>query len=177
MKQIAFMIILVFSLTGTGQHVAAQSPPESRYWPPRMAPDWQGPPGPENRLEMLRIWKLTEFLGLDQDQAAQFYPALQAHREAMRGIDSSVVNLHKSIFQQVNQGDVSPQQVVEWRQELLALQQKKVAQEQAFLKSLPQYLTPEQQAKYLVFEWRFQQMLRNAIRERGRWPGSQNPPR
>lgn len=174
MKPFIVIIILTVGLAGIGEPAAAQppTPPSDRH--SGMVPNWRGGTNPENRLEMLRIWKLSEFLGLDQKQATQFFPALQSHRETMRGIDSSIVVLHKSIFDQVNQKEVSQAQVNVWRAKLLDLQHQKSVQEQSFLKSLPQYLTPEQQAKYLVFEWRFQQMLRNAIRERGRWPGQPN---
>lgn len=174
MKRIPLIIILICSLAILGPQVAAQPAPAPQDRPPAGMPDWQRHPGPVNRMEMLRIWKLSEFLELDQDQATQFFPALQAHRDAMHEIDSTIVDLHRAIFNRVNQQDVSQRQVNEWQKQLMDLQQQKTAREQAFLKSLPQYLSPEQQAKYLVFEWRFQQMLRNAIRARGHWPGPQD---
>jgi|GEM_PF-121522 len=174
MKRIALLITILVSLViiGTGGRAQPLPPPQDQ--PPGGMPDWQRRSGPVNRMEMLRIWKLSEFLELDKDQAAQFFPALQAHRDAMHEIDSTIVSLHRAIFDRVNQQNISQRQVNDWQKQLVDLQQQKAAREQTFLQSLPQYLSPEQQAKYLVFEWRFQQMLRNAIRARGRWPGPQD---
>ncbi len=172
---ISLCTLVVLVITKQAQ---AQPPP----LPDSNWQDWRSPPGMEyrrhmgegNRLEMLRIWKMTEYLELDEDQATRFFPALQQRRQEIRAVDSTVIALSRRIIQRINEEDVTQQQVNQWRQELLNYQQEKLRQEQNFLESLPKYLTPKQQARYLIFERRFQQTLIDLIEKRGRFQNSRD---
>ena len=153
--------------------------------PPLPDPDWQdwrSPPGMEfrgqmekgNPLELLRIWKMTEFLELDEDQAIRFFPALQRHRQEIQAVDSATIALSRKIIERIDGEEVTRQQVNQWRQEFLTYHQEKLRQEQNFLESLPKYMSPKQQAKYLIFERRFQQTLIDLIEKRGRLQNSRS---
>ncbi len=135
----------------------------------------QVPPGPgRNRLEMLRIWKLTEYLDLDEAQAARFFPALQAHREEMQSIDSTAGALQKEMMDRIESAEISQNRVNTWRDQLGEYRSQKLARERRFLESLDEYLSPVQQARYMVFERRFQEILRNEIMRRRPWRNSPN---
>ncbi len=123
--------------------------------------------GMQERWETLRIWKLTDFLELNQDQAAEFFPALQEFRKSMERLDSAEVSLQKAIINEIQSGNVNQRFVNKTKREIVDLREKRLLREHEFLNTLPEYLTPEQQAKYLVFERRFQQALKNVIQRRG----------
>jgi len=145
--------------------VAANAqPPQGNFGPP-MGP---GPGGQTmmERWETLRIWKLTEFLDLNEEQAAKFFPALQNFRDSMDNLDSAEVSLQKDIIQEIQSGKVNQRFVDRQKKEMLNLREQRTELEQQFLNSLPEYLSPEQQARYLVFEQRFQQALKNLIQRR-----------
>lgn len=143
---------------------APAQPPQGNLGPPMG-------PGPGNqqmleRWETLRIWKLTEFLDLSEEQAAKFFPALQNFRTSMEELDSAEVSLQRDIIQEIQSGKVNQRFVDRQKKEILNLRNQRTELEQEFMNSLPEYLSPEQQARYLVFEKRFQQALKNIIQRR-----------
>ena len=143
---------------------ATAQPPQGNFSPP-MGP---GPGGQQmmERWETLRIWKLTEFLDLNEEQAAKFFPALQNFRTSMEELDSAEASLQRVIIEEIQSGNVNQRFVDRQKKEILNLRDKRTELEQEFLNSLPEYLSPEQQARYLVFEQRFQQALKNLIQRR-----------
>lgn len=131
--------------------------------PPNMMPMHQ----PPEQLETLRIWKMTEFLDLSEEQAARFFPALQTHREKIRAIDSTEIALRQSIAEKLQNGPVDQEYVDAHIAKITDLQRQKMEAETTFLKATGKYLTPEQQMKYIIFDDRFRRVLRDAIRRRG----------
>jgi len=123
-----------------------------------------GEPAPE-RLETLRVWKLTEYLDLSQEQATTFFPVLHAHKEELRSLDSTERAIQDEIAERVESGGVEQQFVNEKLQEIQEIQENQLEKEHEFMRSLPEYLTPRQQAKYLIFDRHFHRMLRKAMEQ------------
>jgi len=119
---------------------------------------------PPEQLETLRIWKMTEFLELSEEQATQFFPALRIHREKIREIDSTEIALQRKIAEEIVDNSVDQKYVDAKIAQLIELRQKKRQMEEKFLANLPEYLIPEQQAKFLIFDQHFRRALREAIR-------------
>jgi len=173
-KRIVIAVCVTGLCCASGTEVLAQNPfPPGRVQPDSDLPPSQAPPfnnnrqreNPRQRLEMLRVWKMTEYLELDESQAARFFPALQSMQERRYALDSTTISLHGIIRTELQEGEVNQQQVNNWRQEILNNQEQKVRIQREFMETLPEYLTAEQQAKYLIFEQQFQQILWDIIRE------------
>lgn len=125
------------------------------------------------QLETLRIWKMTEFLDLSEEQATRFFPAFRNHREKMGQLDSAVADLQGSIGDQLGQNGVDQKYVDQKRKELSDLRQQQLKEEIRFLEELPEYLTPDQQAKFIIFDRRFRRALRDAVRRHDMQPFNQ----
>lgn len=123
--------------------------------------------GPSNRWETIRIWKLTEFLELNEEQAGQFFPALREYHAQVRKVDSTRFSLQREIMEEINGKKINQEYVNQRKEKLIQLQRERIRHEEEFLGSLSEYITPDQQARYLVFERRFQQELRNVLNRRG----------
>lgn len=163
MKNILLKTIISTCLVSIAVTATAQSP-QGNLGPP-MGP---GPGGQQmiERWETLRIWKLTEFLNLNEEQAAKFFPALQNFRASMDELDSAEVRIQRDIIGAIQSGKVNQRFVDRQKKEILNLRDKRTNLEQEFLSNLPEFLSPEQQARYLVFEQRFQRALKNLIQRR-----------
>jgi hypothetical protein len=135
--------------------------------------DFDRPPTKEqmekvrNRIETLRMWKLTKALDLDEKTSAQLFPLLNrydkkraetenAMRDNMRELRESLRNKRdaqlKSVLERVEQNHRSMQSIkdAEWEE----------------LKGI---LTIAQQAKFIIFQQEFDREIRKIIEEtRGR---------
>lgn len=129
-----------------------------------------GPPGDSpRRLETLRIWKMTEYMDLSEEQAAAFFPALNEHRDRREDLDSTEGAIQRELMKAIEEGELDQELVDEKVARLTKLHEQRLRMETRFMRSLSEYLTPEQQAKYLVFERRFRHMLRDAMKQHGMW--------
>lgn len=118
------------------------------------------------QLEALRIWKMTEYLKLDEKQAMEFFPALQQHQAQMAALDSSEHIIHQKLHEAIKSEKVDQDFIDAQINAIVKLDNQRQQLRTEFLKSLSQYLTPEQQAKFLVFDRRFRQALQSMVRKR-----------
>lgn len=161
MKQLFIGIALIFPLlavnpvsahTGDGYR-------EGRDWRDK---DHRRP----EQLEALRIWKMTEYLELEEKQAMEFFPALQEHQDQMAELDSSEHSIHRKLHEAIKSGKVDQDFINAQINAIVKLENQRQQLRAEFLQSLSQYLTPEQQAKFLVFDRRFRQALQSMVRQR-----------
>src|SRR5512138_2298992 len=87
----SLMIIVMFFMAAS---VLAQPPMPSGRRRPGMGPE--GGPGRERlreRIETMKIWKLTEAVGLTSEQSEKFFPLYNKHQKAMEKIEDSRLDL------------------------------------------------------------------------------------
>ena len=118
------------------------------------------------QLEALRIWKMTQYLDLSETQAAKFFPALQAHQEEIAALDSTERLIQRNIHDAIEAGGIDQQFIDNKIDSLITIMHAKETKRADFFRQLPQYLNPEQQAKFLIFDHRFRQALKSMIRRR-----------
>jgi len=131
------------------------------------------------RIETLRMWKLTKALDLDEKTSVKVFPLLNRYdreradleiglRKDMKGLRESLKDMKagelKPLLERLEQNHKSLQttNVEEW------LELKKI-------------LTIEQQAKYIIFKLEFEREMRQVIEDardrRSERPGKQRPDR
>ncbi len=119
-------------------------------------------------MDAIRIWKLTEVLELTEDQVVTFLPLVQIQDRKLRKIQSEMVALSKEARAVREKGDVSQKQVDKFIKKYAEKQSQIHKIKNDFVKSLPDYLTPEQQLLYLGFETRFRSELREYMKNERR---------
>lgn len=161
-RRAARVLLILFLIFG----FAANSTAEPRE-------EFDRPPSKEqmekvrNRIETLRMWKLTKALDLDEKISAQLFPALNKHdkkradvesamRDNMRELRESLRNKRESqlkgVLERIEQNHRSMQSIkdAEWEE----------------LKGI---LSTEQQAKFILFQQEFNREIKKIIDEtRGR---------
>lgn len=131
--------------------------------------DFDRPPNKEQmervreRVETLRIWKLTKALDLDEKTSAQLFPVLNRYdkkrAETHNAIRNDMRELRDSVREK-REGRI--RNVLERLEHDHTALQRVNDEERAELKNI---LTIEQQANYLIFQHEFEHEIRKIIAE------------
>ncbi len=127
-------------------------------------------PERRERLETLRIWKMTEFLDLSSEQSAAFFPKLKDFEKYIRSKQKKQGELMQEITEKINKSDYSPNKsdVKKLTHQLAEIEKDIITQKEEFINNLSTVLTPEQQLKYIIFENRFRRNLMKTLNQQAR---------
>ena len=158
---LGFLFSLFFMIGGAATNVAGVSGPHSKGSEIRSSAQGKV----LRAVLMIYVWKMTEEVGLSDEQAAQVFPKI---REAFRIRWQSAAKrqrllrfLERKIDSLPEQEHALKQLLGQWGEN----ETKRYAAQQEMRVALTRVLTPEQQAKSLLFEEQFQGDLIRVIRE------------
>lgn len=167
MKQLlAILMVTLFVVSGYCQE---------EFPPPSPEGDMPFHKPARERMEMMKIWKMTEFLDLSEEQAEKFFPrykALSKELEEMSKQQREVMMAIKEILK--GDKEIQGKEIDKIVQKASEIEKKKIDKKQEFIEGLGDVLTARQKAKYIVFEIRFKNQLREAIRHKR--PGDPQKP-
>ncbi|MBS1261849.1 MAG: hypothetical protein MAG453_01184 [Calditrichaeota bacterium] len=126
------------------------------------------------RIEMMRIWKLTELLDLDSERAAVFFPRYQAHLSEMDSLHRSLQRVIRAIGDGLRRDSADFAML---RDHAERLERELTGTRLQFIDDNADVLNARQQASLLLFEHRFEQRLREMIQEVQREQGPPYGPR
>lgn len=139
----------------------------------------KAPGMPEGRrlIETIKIWKMTEALNLDEDQAAKLFPRLAQLEASRREFHRQQRMLRDELTELLKQQPLRDQEVKARLERLERAEIDFRGREQVIKGGLRSILSVEQQARLALFEDRFESEMRRAIqdlrqRHRGLPPGS-----
>lgn len=166
MRVIVAGLLWVFGLA-SGAMAQSPAPPASK------------PPGvPEGRrlVETIKIWKMTEALNLDEDQAAKLFPKLTQLEASRREFHRRQRILRDELAELIKQRPLREEEIKARLDQLDRTEVDFRVQEQAIRGGLRSVLSLEQQARFTLFEDRFETEMRRVIldlrqRRRGLPPG------
>ena len=122
---------------------------------------------PGQRLEMMKMWRLTEELNLSEDQAGKFFPRYNALEKEIMEMNKDQKELLGSLREKENSSkEISQKELDEITKKMSDLEQRKIQKKQQFFEDLDNLLTTDQRARYLGFELRFMEDLRKGMRDR-----------
>lgn len=135
---------------------------------------WRDMMGPE-RIEKYKKMRLLEVLELQEESAVRFNAKYNLHedkiRETRKSLDSIQDKLEKILrksMEQYKQQKFSEKQIKELQYLIEQIETNRFdinREEERFSKELRELFSPEQLAKYYLFQRNFEQELREAIRE------------
>ncbi len=134
---------------------------------PEDSPEPSTPPDkPEKmkeKVESLRVWKLLETLDLSEEQANSFLPAYREFQKSEENYNQNRRELLDQLQQSLESKDQKKisEIVGKLKQNRLQVEQNRVQ----FLARIDKMLSPEQQAKFLLFQNRFEGRMRAEIME------------
>ncbi|MBI2883718.1 MAG: hypothetical protein HYY11_07435 [Candidatus Methylomirabilis oxyfera] len=147
-----------------------------------LAPATPKAPGmPEGRrlIETIKIWKMTEALNLDEDQAAKLFPRLAQLEASRREFHRRQQVLRNELAELLKQRPLQDEEIKAKLNQLERAETEFRGREQVIRGGLRSILSVEQQARLALFEDRFETEMRRAIQDlrqrHRRFPPAQAP--
>ncbi|MFQ6616099.1 MAG: hypothetical protein ACE5HZ_04940 [Fidelibacterota bacterium] len=139
----------------------AQEPP---YGP---GPHGMEMPQRDEGIRMMKMWKLTEVLELTEDQAKVFFPRHSSFTDQVRALSDKQSDLLKEVDAMLDEGKkIQGKDLSRILEEVTVIEKEKLDKKREFFEGLGDILTPEQKARFLVFEGRFKRDLWHHVRRR-----------
>ena len=120
-----------------------------------------------NRLEMMKMWQLTERLALTEEQASKFFPRYNALEKELRELGTEQRELLGEMRKMMGEDkEVTDKDLKRITKKVSELEQQKIDRKQDFFEDLDDFLSPGQRARYYGFELWFKDELRRGMEER-----------
>ncbi len=159
------VVAVLLLLAGAVPQVRAQAPP---------APPPPGRERIERRVEMIKIYKLTEALQLDEEQATRFFPRYRAYETEQRAAREQLNRAFRELEAAVK-GGREDGELIRLMQQTRQAERRMLTRRDEFFEGVSDLLSPRQKAALMVFERRFPQVVKQAIEKIRRGGGP--PPR
>ena len=133
-----------------------------------LVPAAPGSPGaPEGRrlIETIKIWKMTEALNLDENQAAKLFPRLAQLEASRREFHRRQRLLRDELAEFLKQRPLRDEEIKARLDRLDRAEADFRGREQAMRGGLRSILSPEQQARLALFEDQFETEMRRTIQD------------
>ena len=123
---------------------------------------------PEGRLEMMKMWKMTEMLELSEEQASRFFPRYSSLEKELRNISGQQRTLLIEMKKMTGEKHgITEKELENITTKIFNLEQDKTEKKQEFFEGLDQVLSTDQRAKYYGFEIWFKEEIRQGLKKRG----------
>jgi Spy/CpxP family protein refolding chaperone len=128
-------------------------------------PQHMDPARMRERVNAMKIWKLTEYLELTEEQAGPFFARLRVHEDEAAEINRRKKQLYREFQEQIDKGGVKSKDVDRYLEETAKLEQSHIELRTQHIQSMEDILTEEQMAKFAVFQERFRRELRYQLQD------------
>jgi hypothetical protein len=120
------------------------------------------------RMEMMKIWKLTEYLSLTEAQAEKFFPAMKKHEDDMEKLRIERNELEDEMMNRLNSSKEPLSQTIldEFLKAIETIEFQMYEEKNVFVGRLKNILLNKQVAKMAMFERHFRGEIRDRIRIR-----------
>ena len=160
--RILYLIITLLIII-TQSMLSAQEPPLVE----EVLPDSLIEEDNKKDMETMMIWKLTEELDLQVEQADKFFPRFREHRKEIDEIKNKERALGKSLNQNMeNKDKLTGAEVNKIIKESTALRKKMADLEEKFLLESGEILDPNQQAKLGLFKHKMMKNMKGKMKKR-----------
>jgi len=122
----------------------------------------------KERMEMMMVWRLTEDLNLNPDQAEKFFPRFNKHRDQLDENKKMIKALGKDMRTKLkNDEKISNKDIEKTVKKMSELRKKQIDLETEFLLGMDNLLSPEQLANLGMFKQKMMKDVRGELKERG----------
>ena len=168
-----FTLVAVLFILGFGISCFSQPPGEGRpRGPDRPVFGGDETPPPfekrekiRKRIELIRMWKLTEELDLTEETGTKLFPILHKYDEKRIGLQKERQNIMNQLRKSLEDEATSDEEIEAAMDNLekKALAQSDLIRQQR--EELKGVLSPRQQAKFILFQREFHREIRKIITE------------
>ena len=117
------------------------------------------------KIEALRAWQLTETLDLDEETSSRLFPAMKKTDRERWKVEARNRELVQEMSRVLERRGPDPRRINSILDELLANRRELVGIEERHIKRVRQILSPEDTARYVMFQIRFQREIKQKASE------------
>jgi hypothetical protein len=117
------------------------------------------------QISTVKTWQMTEELDLSEEQATVLFPAQKSFEDRKTELSEQRQAIEAELDELLEAKDQNREGIKEKMASLKEIDEKSRANEDQFRSKLSEILTVEQQAKYELFEKKFDARLREMIRD------------
>lgn len=128
---------------------------------------WREPPGEEDlanirkKIETLRAWRISEELDLDEESSARLFAAMKEADEEGWRIEALNREIMRELKGELEEREPDPRRIEALLDRLQENRMEKARVEGRHLGKVREILSPEDTARYLMFQVAFQRELRD----------------
>jgi len=118
----------------------------------------------DDRIQTIRIWKLTEFLELDAATSAKLFPVMQQYEDQLAGLGEQKRELMQRIESIASSGkQPSPDEVNKLIEDSFAIDEKFFEVKRQEFRAVAKVLDPLRMVKFIAFDIRFMEEMQKII--------------
>ena len=119
---------------------------------------------------MFRLWKLTEYLDLTEEQGAKFFPRFNKHKKRVDELREQQEQLSTEFMEQVESGKVRKKDTEAYLDQMSKLQKTHMDEHFSQIRGSSDLLSDEQYARYAAFDDHFRRQIKERMgNRRGMW--------
>ncbi len=125
------------------------------------------PPGSDKakeKIETVKMWKMTEALDLSEEQASRLFPAMKQFQNMEDSLRNQMMKFVEDL-ENVLQENEDSSKIAVIIDKIVSLKNQQSKNEAEFFVKMRSILTPSQQAKYILFERDFRRKMMELIHE------------
>ncbi len=127
-------------------------------------------PGPmrekiRQRIKTIKIWQMTEAVGLTPEQSERFFPVYNKHRDAMQDLEREKHKALKRLNSLADDPNVSDDDINKAMMEIDDFIRRSVEMRQDYMEEMSTVLSLRQRGKLMVFEEMFKKRIQKIIEE------------
>ncbi len=115
-------------------------------------------------VQVFKKWELTKDLNLTEKQAEVFFPRVNELENNLERIRKDENKLYREMNQMIEDNTVQKKRMDEILDQISDLERQKIELVHDHMKNLDDVLTPEQMAKYGVFEQKFKRQMKKRLK-------------
>lgn len=118
---------------------------------------------PRKMMEAIRVWKLTKALNLSEEQSTHLFPKLNEMKEARDEFERTRMKVINELEDYLRDAKKFGSEIKTKLQELEMNENNLREKEARLRKEIASILTPEQQAKFILFQMQFDKEMHEMI--------------
>lgn len=115
------------------------------------------------RLNTLKMWKMTEYLDLSEQQAERFFPRERSHQKDLEGVDRQRRERHDNFQEKIDAGTVNGEDIDRFVAARAEAEKSRIDLRTRHVQDLGDVLSDNQRARMVVFNEYFMRQIRRGL--------------
>lgn len=117
------------------------------------------------RIETIKVWQLTDAVGLTPEQSERFFPVYNKHQDAMQNLEREKQEALKRLNSLTDDSEASDDDINMAMMKIADFVRRSMEMRQDYMEEVSTVLSLRQRGKLLVFEENFKRKLREIMRD------------